>query len=329
MKTTGYPISIVILILFTNFAVNAQPMHGRMGFQSNRPEPGTIIVTTEFRGKLFIDDRPLKKMTVYHQVKISGIDTGVHTLSFIADTVEIRHEFRIKPGSTGYYIIRPDSAVLNSAEPGKVLKGPRLKFHVSYVPRTKGLCGLVKIGISSTIAGANSPFYGQIIAGWQFSPRFSLGGGIGYVKNFSKFQYYYKTYSVIGLPTSHTSIVSSDFSVPYLPVFADIRLVLSKRKVSPYFAANIGCSIPLRQQIDGTFSGGSDMDNTFHVSGIYPGFYFGINPGVKSFFYGRYYLDFLFGWDICVNQFHGKLPDGNSSKWKSTSGFHVNIGFGF
>jgi hypothetical protein len=54
-----------------------------------------------------------------------------------------------------------------------------------------------------------------------------------------------------------------------------------------------------------------------------------LTPGLKCYLYSKYYLDLSMGGDICVNKFKGNIPDGKSSAVKSTSNFHMTIGFGF
>ncbi|MCX6306570.1 MAG: hypothetical protein NT040_16520 [Bacteroidetes bacterium] len=326
MKTT-VNLFIVAIILFAGCEAAAQ---------HRRYQTGTIKIRTSKRGTLMIDRMPVKTMTVSHLVVVTGIDTGAHTLSFKSGSAQLNHKFHVKPGMTDSYLVLSDSAVITSSKPGKMIMDSRMNFHSYYIPVEKGLYGLVKIGFSGATGDAESPFYGQVIAGYQFSPYFSLGGGFGYVKSYSHF---HSTFiKTVIIYTETRSMTSSVFWVPYLPVFAEIRVNMLKKKVSPYFAFDIGCSIPLVQQIDGTYTisymntdGLSYTNNPmpFHINSISPGYYFGINPGLKCFVYGRYYLDLLFGWDISVNNYHGALPTGDASKWKSLGGFHMNIGFGF
>ena len=141
-------------------------------------------------------------------------------------------------------------------------------------------------------------------------------------------------FSTFGLEHSDTETISSDpFSIPLIPVFVDVRLSLSKKRVVPYLSAQIGFSFPLVQTINGTwykqYNNSYPYPWPFHVSSIKPGLYVGLNPGLKCFLYSKYYLDILFGWDISANKFYGDLPDEKSSWFKGTTGFHLNIGFGF
>ncbi len=230
MKKTGYCISIALLVLFTSINGMAQ---------RKRSHPvGTIKVTTEMPGNLFIDNVPAKEMTIYHQVVITGVDTGNHTLSFKHDSLAMQRKILVGPGQTDQYVIRPDSVVLTSITKSRFIRGTRSTIHSYYIPKTKGLFCIGTIGYSS--GNGYSYFNGMIVAGYQFSPLFSLGGGTGYLKIRSSFDQY--TFLLIASSSIENS---TGFSVPYIPVFIDVRLNLIKKKVTPYLSVNIGCNFPV------------------------------------------------------------------------------------
>jgi hypothetical protein len=319
MKKTGNRIGIISLLLF--ISLSALP-------QSKHPEVGTLNISTEMKGTLYIDDTQVKKMTIYHKVVITGLKPGKHLLVFKYDSLDVKKTIFVTAGQADDFAIKKDSAVLVDSGEAKVQYAKQMKSHSMYIPRGKGFCGLVKIGFSSTTPTGTSPFYGIAIAGYQFSPRISLGGGTGFVETYGSINKSRVQYFIVP-ETEIVTITSAPFSIPFLPVFIDFRFTLLKKRVSPYLSGSIGCSFPLIQQFDGTWSGDGYYNAPFHVSSISPGWYFAVNPGLKSFIFGKYYLDFFFGWDICVNKLHGTLPDGNSSWTKGTSSFHLDFGFGF
>jgi hypothetical protein len=51
-------------------------------------------------GNLLIDNVPAKKLTIYHHVVITGMDTGSHTLSFKHDSLAIKRKILVSPGQT-------------------------------------------------------------------------------------------------------------------------------------------------------------------------------------------------------------------------------------
>jgi len=330
MKKTGFRISIVLLLILININVMAQ---------RKRHPVGTIKVTTEIPGYLVIDTMSAKEMTIYHQVVIEGIDTGSHFLFFTHDSLSLHRKILVGTGQTYQYVIRPDSLVLNLTTKSKLITGSKSTIHSYYIPKTKGLSCLAMIGFSSN--KGFSYFNGMIVTGYQFSPIFSLGGGTGYLRMYSTFNEY-----VFLLFGSSTITHSTGFSVPYIPVFIDIRLNLIKKRVIPYFSADIGCSFPVSKNINGSYTKEINFlgyvesyQHLFHIDKINPGFYLAINPGLKIFLYSKYYLDISMGLDMCINKFKGTdevLPTGSEpgsvesiNKTKILSCFHMNVGFGF
>jgi hypothetical protein len=114
MKKSGYCISIALLVLFTSLHAMAQ---------SKRHPVGMIIVNTEVPGNLVIDTMPDQKMTIYHQVVVSGINIGMHTLTFKHDSITFQKRIFVAPGQTNKYVIQPDSIRLNSTVKGRYLNG--------------------------------------------------------------------------------------------------------------------------------------------------------------------------------------------------------------
>ena len=299
-----------------------------------------ISITTEKPGQLFLDSMPAKKMTIYHHIMITGIDPGYHVLSFKYDSVKIQQKILITTGRTDYYVVRPDSVVLSETKPGRVIKGTRSSVRSYYIPKEKGLYCLANVGFSAS--GGSSYFNGNLIAGYQFSPLLSLGGGIGFLK----FNTSFNSFTFI-LLASNSIVNSTRFSVPCIPLFIDIRLNLSRKMIVPYFSADLGCSLPvLPNAIDGEYDeswnsifGDSDEHYHFHISKINPGFYLAVNPGLKVFVQGKYYIDLSMGVDLSFNKITGTkelLPTSSSSGTSGTistvktlSCFHMNVGFGF
>ncbi|MEI7662497.1 MAG: hypothetical protein WCK34_09875 [Bacteroidota bacterium] len=333
MNKPVFAIIILLLAISASLISYSQTTYVPADKNPNHRSSGTIKVATQLPGNFYIDGKPKKVMTVSHKLLVTGLTPGVHILSLKSGNQEIRQDILVKPEQVVSYTIKPDTIIGEFAEPGEFSESSRLRVHSSYIPRGKGLCGLVKIGFSGAAPGKQSPFYGQIIAGYQFSPKFSLGGGIGFVQTFTHFYYTHITQIYLEHPWEYETMSSSYFSIPFLPLFIDVRVNFSKKRVSPYFASNIGCGFPLRQTFDVEYTKtpyyGYQIDDVSRISKISPGLYFAINPGLKSYLSGKYYLDILFGWDIFINRFYGSLPDGSSSKLKFTSGFHMNIGFGF
>jgi hypothetical protein len=314
MKKTGYRFVIILLALVTALSAGAQ---------SKRHPVGAIRVTTQTRGSLYVDEDLAKKMTVYHQVTVSGLSTGPHSLSFLGDSSQVQLEITVRQGQTEHYIIHPDTVILDSTEYGKTLTAKGKSVHSYYIPKASGLYMLANLGFGAG-NGCNA-INGRVVAGYQFSPKFSLGGGIAYVKNFAKFSHisYEGTYE--GFDRTRSSV----FSVSYIPVFLDIRLNANQKRIVPYLAMDIGCSLALTQNIDGHWGGSGNNYDIFHIRKVNPGFYLGLNPGVKCYLYSKYYLDLSMGVDLCVNSFGGDLPFGHTNKTKSTSNFHMTVGFGF
>lgn len=329
MKTPVPNPSVYVII----FIILMSPVNSNS--QTTSWQPGSLKVLTGVKGKLLVDGEAVKTMTRFHTVLVSGLAPGPHTISFNSDSIKFQQKVIVQAGLTNTYDIRHDTAILLSSGANEGKYARKMKVKSNYIPRGKGFCALVKVGFSSTTPEGVSPFYGQVIAGYQFSPVFQLGGGVGFVQTFGSFNKT-RVHTFI-YPETVTYTISSDpFSIPFIPVFIDARICMLKKRVTPYFGGSFGCSFPLTQTITGTAtssrsagSGSGSWNSEFHIRSIKPGFYFAINPGVKAFIYGKYYIDFLFGWDICVNKVYGELPDDNGSWTKGTSSFHINIGFGF
>jgi hypothetical protein len=328
MKKTGFSTSIALLLLFANINVMAQ--------RKSHPV-GMIKVTTEMSGMLVVDTLPAQNMTIYHHVLVSGIDTGRHTLFFKHDSLTVQKKILVRQGQTDQYVVKPDSIVHNLSVKGRYLKGYSPSIRSYYIPKTKGLYCLASVGFSS--GKGYSYFNGMIVAGYQVSPLFSVGAGTGYLRIYSSFD----QFIFLLLATSSTEN-STGFSVPFIPVFVDVRLNLIKKRVTPYFSFDIGCSFPVNKEIDGEYT---EVDNLlgyettdhyrFHIDKINPGFYLAINPGLKIFVYDKYFLDLSLGWDICFNKFTGNRsnlsypsnPFESINEVRSLSCFHMNVGFGF
>ena len=335
MKKAGFILTAILLILSTHQTTSAQWKRPAPKNQQKRPPAGTIKVTTEIPGTLFIDNDTATTMTIFHQAVITGITSSDHMLRFNSDSLNIQRKIFVKAGQTANYVIKPDSLLLKSTEQGRISYESILKTHSYYIPKTNGLYCLVTAGLS-TGKGLVS-FSGKIIAGYQINPLISLGAGTGYFtvhSSFDKFYFY--------LLASKTISESTVFSVPFVPVFMDIRFSFLKKRAVPYFALDIGCSFPLATKFDGQYNEKYSSDDgtqqyAYHVTDINPGFYLAVNPGMKYFVFEKYYLDFSLGWDISFNNFEGMIPTAEigakhsepMSAVKTTSSFFIHMGFGF
>jgi hypothetical protein len=331
MKIKAYCTGISFAVLFSGSNILAQK-------QKIHPV-GTIKVKMEIPGTLVFDTTHIYNMTIYHQVVVTGADTGIHTLSLKHDSLEIRRKIRIVPGQTDQYVIRADSVFLKSTVKGKVVKGNKSSVHSYYIPKKHGLYCLATIGFST--GKRHTYFNGMVVAGYQVSPIFSVGGGIGYVQQYSSFN------SNVNLIFMSQKIENATgFCVQYIPLFVDIRLNLLRKKATPYFSIDLGCSFPMPVKVDGTYSEEtmflgftSSTMYKFHIDNLNPGFFLAINPGLKIFLFRHYYLDLSLGVDMSFNKINGTyqvaLPAGIDhvvnpiNMTKTFSCFHMNVGFGF
>ncbi|MCH5306002.1 MAG: hypothetical protein J1E79_05920 [Rikenella sp.] len=137
-----------------------------------------------------------------------------------------------------------------------------------FTAKPKGYGGLVEAGYGIGVSGYGSKFEFDVVNGYQFSPYFYMGFGVG-----------------VNVWTNGSGLVS-------LPLFAHFRTNFMNKPVSPFFALSAGYNLSVTSGIDGGIMIEPTLGVTFRTSNrtavIFGIGYSGQQYKEEYFYYGSY-----------------------------------------
>lgn len=187
-------------------------------------ESSSLIISTTIGGKLYFNDKYLKKISELTIVKFKGVPPGNHTIAVKTPVDSIGRVVEIAKEHVYSYEFRSDSVVLTS----DIYKAPQQKrelvLRTIYLSKSRGFTSLTRMGFGFDISSGGFFFSFSTINGYQFTPSFSLGLGVGYQADGEK--------NSIGLKFKS------------VPMFASVAFSLSRTRLAPYVLCNFGLNIP-------------------------------------------------------------------------------------
>lgn len=228
-------------------------------------ESATIILSANKRvGIFYVDEKYYKDVGKYNSLKIKGLPEGDHRILFKSERDSINAS--IKTTKLRVYIckILNDSIKIITEKYKAPQQERRIKIVKQFTPKQK-YYGLIRIGVGFPITGL--PAVGETngltitnVSGYQFSPFFAMGIGLGYYQVWNDILTYH-----------------------FAPLFLNTKLTFLKSRVTPTFSLDIGAQLPLAHYFH------NEKDADIYTLG---GIYFASGVGVKVFLSSSLNLNF-------------------------------------
>jgi hypothetical protein len=292
------------------------------------PPYATLHINTEIPSTLYYDGVKLAHVTPSHIVLIKNTPAGSHSLGFSNHSMDYKTIIEVRPGEQGLYMLRKDTTVQDSVSQATQVSGHHQKIKYWYIPFSHAYSFQFIPGWN--FDGSGGGYNLRFIAGYWFS-KIKLGLGTGMISYSTHLE---KTANVFN---GYESLNTMPFDVVVIPVFADLTVVLSKKRTTPFLTFDLGVSIPAQQNIN-IYLGSYHSPTYIEIKQVNPGFYFGMAFGVKTFISPAFEVAASFGFDGSVNvlkgTFHKDYWDGtvsdNSYDGNHTSAaWYLNLAFAF
>ncbi|MCX6286959.1 MAG: hypothetical protein NTY96_07580 [Bacteroidetes bacterium] len=274
------------------------------------PSVANLKISTEIPATLYFDKDTSLVMNPDNQVVIFWTSPGPHTLIFRNKSMEVQKKVMIDSGATCYYKLRKDSAISDSVVKGRLVSLHPQTISSYYIPFKEAFTMQFRPGYAFRTNG--SGFDGQIIAGYYFNQKFSLGLGTGFNS--------YSTHMVWTSLYIHDwpdidQVRTTYFPVSSVPVFLNISLFFAKKRFTPYLSFSGGLSLPVTRSATGNFNSGDTYYGSsattyyFRIDRMNMGGYIGIDFGCKYYITHMVDMGLSFGFDMNFNSFNVRYYD--------------------
>lgn len=307
---------------------HTQDFYHPVSVQKKNNPNGTLQIRSEIPSVFTYDGKKLVKITPAHVILIRNTAAGKHVLNFSNKNMDYSTEVDVKPGDLGILTLKKDTTMKDSVSPTRLNCGRHQKIKYLYIPFSHAYSFQFIPGWN--FDGTGGSYNLRFVAGYWLS-KIKLGLGTGLISYSTHLE---KTANVFN---GWESIHTMPFDVVIIPVFADLTVMLSKKRTVPFFTFDLGLSIPAQQNINIYF--GSYHSLTYiEIKQVNPGLYFGMAFGVKTYISPSFELAASFGFDGSVNvlkgTFHKNYWDGTASENSydgnhTSAAWYLNLAFAY
>lgn len=320
-KTPFYSIALMVLLVLFYFCLDPQQGCAQdkkptpFPFQTKQSKPRSkkyipsvsrIKIWTEVPATVFYDKDTAGMMTSLNQAVVERTRPGEHTIVFRTGSGEYRKTFKADSGATHYIMFHGNDSFSDTVVPGRLASFHPQKISNFYIPFRHAFSLQIKPGFAFKSDG--SGFDAQVITGYYFHQKISVGIGAGYTRYATHMSWAYMNFFDW---SDITKIETTYFMIDCIPLFVNGTFYLSKKQFAPYFSFSAGLNFPLTQTAEGKLTGQEAgyyfQGQYFRIEKIAMGGYIGLEFGCKYYLSPLVDLGASAGVELCFNKLTGSF----------------------